>query len=106
MGGGQQDEDDLIEYLLQSPTPNTSPLEDVVRETQNNHPIDLCLSDSNPIHVKTIELGPKRTLKINPPLSAFKEEKLCNMIKEHLDAFAWSYKEMKGVHPSVCNHHI
>ena len=28
------------------------------------------------------------------------------MLKEHLDAFAWSYKEMKGVHPSVCTHHI
>jgi len=28
------------------------------------------------------------------------------MLKEHMDAFAWSYKEMKGVHPSVCTHHI
>ena len=28
------------------------------------------------------------------------------MLREHLDAFAWSYKEMKGVHPSVCTHHI
>ena len=28
------------------------------------------------------------------------------MLRNHLDAFAWSYKEMKGVHPSVCTHHI
>lgn len=106
MGGGQQDEDDLIEHLLQSPTPSTLPLEDVVKETQNNHPIDLCLADSNPLRVKTIEFGPERTLKIKPSLSALQEEKLCNMLKENLEAFTWSYKEMKGVHPSVCTHHI
>ena len=28
------------------------------------------------------------------------------MIRENLDAFAWSYKEMKGLHPLVCTHHI
>ncbi len=45
-------------------------------------------------------------MKINPSLSTFEEEKLCNMLRENLEAFAWSYKEMKGVHPSVCSHHI
>ena len=33
MGGRQQDEDDLIENLIQSPTPSTLPLEEIVRET-------------------------------------------------------------------------
>ena len=28
------------------------------------------------------------------------------MLRDHIDAFSWSYKEMKGVHPSVCTHHI
>lgn len=28
------------------------------------------------------------------------------MLKEHLDAFAWSYQEMNGVYPSVCTHHV
>ena len=28
------------------------------------------------------------------------------MLRENLEAFAWSYKEMNGVHPSVCTHHI
>ena len=88
MGGGQQDEDDLIEHLLQSPTPSTLSLEDVVKETQKNHPIDLYLIDSNLLRVKTIEFGPMRTLKINPLLFVLQEEKLCNMLKEHLDAFA------------------
>lgn len=33
MGGGQQDEDDLIGHILQSPTPSSLPLEEVVKET-------------------------------------------------------------------------
>jgi len=76
MGGGQQDNDDLIEHLLQSPTPSLLPLEEEVRGTQNNHPIDLCLVDSNPLCVKTIEFGLKKTLKINPSLSTLEEENL------------------------------
>eukprot|EP00253_Pinus_taeda_P026388 PITA_26388 len=106
IGGGHPDEDDLIEHLLQSLTPSSLPLEEEVRETQNNHPIDLCLANSNPLHVKTIEFGPEKTLKINPSLSALEEEKLCNILRENLESFAWSYKEMMGVHPSVCTHHI
>ena len=70
IGGGQQDEDDLIEHLLQSPTPSSLPLEGEVSETQNNHPIDLCLANSNPLCVKTIDSSPEKTLKINPSLSA------------------------------------
>ena len=31
IGGGQQDEDDLIEHLLQSPTPSSLPLEEEVK---------------------------------------------------------------------------
>jgi len=33
IGGGQQDEDYLIQHLLQSPTPSSLPLEEEVRET-------------------------------------------------------------------------
>lgn len=33
IGGGQQDEDDLIEHLLQIPNPSSLPLEEEVRET-------------------------------------------------------------------------
>ena len=97
IGGGQQDEDGIIECLLQIPTPSSLPLEEEVRETQNNHQINLCLDDSNPLHVKTIEFGPEKTSKITPSLSALEEEKLWNMLKENLEAFAWIYKEMKWV---------
>jgi len=57
IGGGKQEEDDLIEHLLQSPTPILLSLEEEVKETQNNHQIDLSLANSNPLRVKTIEFG-------------------------------------------------
>jgi len=53
-----------------------------------------------------IEFGSVMTLKINPSLFAHEEKELCVMLREHFDAFSWSYMEMKGVHPSVCTHHI
>ena len=35
--GGQLDEDDLIEHILQNPTPNIMSLEEVVKETKDNN---------------------------------------------------------------------
>jgi len=66
----------IKKHLLQSPTPSSLPLEKEVRETKKYHPIDLCLANSNPLCVKTIEFGPEETLKINPSLSTLEEEKL------------------------------
>jgi len=56
--------------------------------------------------IKNIEFGLERTLKINPSLPTSQEKELCSILRKHIDAFAWSYKEMKGVHPLVCTHHI
>jgi len=106
MGEKEQDEDDMIQNLIQNPPPSVSPLEDTVRETQNNSSTDICATHSTPLHVKSIEFGPKRTMKINPSLSTFEEKELCSLLRKHLDAFTWSYKEMKGVHPSVYTYHI
>jgi len=58
------------------------------------------------LYVKNKEFGPERTLKINSSLSTSKEKELCILLRKNLDAFAWSYKEMKGAHPLVCTHHI
>ena len=58
MGGGQPDEDGLVEHMLQSPTPDTLSLEEVLKETKSNHQIKLCLVDSNCAHVRTIEFFP------------------------------------------------
>ena len=96
----------MIEKLIQNPPPSVSPLEDIVRETQNNPSTDLCVADPTSLCVRNIEFDPKRTLKINPSLSTSQQKELCSLLRKHLDAFAWSYKEMKGVHPSVCTHHI
>jgi len=69
MGGKLQDEDDMIENLIQNPPPSVLPLEDIVREIQNNPLTDLCVVDLTSLCVKNIEFGPERTLKINPSLS-------------------------------------
>ena len=104
--GGPQAEDDLIENLIQNPPPSVLLLEELVEETEANPLVDLCVANPTSLRVKNVEFGPKRTLKINSSLSTSQEKELCSLLENHLDAFAWSYKEMKGVHPSVCTHHI
>lgn len=69
LGGKPQDEDDMNKNLIQNPPPSVSPLEDIVRETQNNTSTDLCVADPTSLSVKNIEFDPERTLKINPSLS-------------------------------------
>ena len=104
--GGPQIEDDLIENLIQNPPPSVLPLEELVEETQSNPLVDLCVADMTSLWVKNVDFGLERTLNINSSLSTSQEKELCSLLKNHLDAFAWSYKEMKGVHPSVYTHHI
>ena len=65
IGGGQPDEDDLIEKILQNQPPNTMSLEELVKKDEDDPWNGLCLADSIPTHVKMIEFGPARTLKIN-----------------------------------------
>jgi len=104
--GGPQTEDDLIETLIQNPAPSALSLEILVEYTQASTLVDLCVTDPTSPRVKNVEFGPERTLKISSSLSPSQEKELYNLLASHLDAFAWSYKEMKGVHPSVCTHHI
>jgi len=40
-------------------------LEELVKKVEDNPWTNLCLADSSPTHVKMIEFGPERTLKIN-----------------------------------------
>lgn len=104
--GDPQTEDDLIENLIRNPLPSVLPLEELVEETQANPLVDLYVVQPTSLRVKNVEFGPKKTLKINSSLSTSQEKELCSLLNNHLDAFAWSYKEMKGVHPLVCTHHI
>jgi len=43
--GGPQTEDDLIENLIQNPSPSVLPLEELVEETQASSLADLCVVD-------------------------------------------------------------
>jgi hypothetical protein len=56
--------------------------------------------------VKTIEIIPAKTLKINNKLTSQQEQKLLDVLKRNIEDFAWDYKDMKGIHPSICTHHI
>ena len=47
-----------------------------------------------------------RTLNINPQLTPAQVKDLISMLKEHKDAFAWKYQDMRGIHPDTCTHHI
>ena len=68
--------------------------------------MDVHLVESTSETTKAIDFCPSRSLKINSNLSGKEEKKLCQLLKENLDAFSWDYKDMKGVHPLVCRHHI
>jgi hypothetical protein len=52
------------------------------------------------------EISPGKFLHINFELDADQQEKLVNVLKEQLGAFAWEYTDMKGIHPDTCIHHI
>jgi len=77
-----------------------------MEDTQASTLEDLCVTNPATSRVKIVEFGPERMLKISSSLSHSQEKELCSLLASHLDPFAWSYKEMKGVHPSVCTHHI
>jgi hypothetical protein len=56
--------------------------------------------------VKTIDINLAKTLKINNKITSQQEQKLLDVLKRNIEAFAWDYKDMKGIHPSICTHHI
>lgn len=53
-----------------------------------------------------MEINPSITLKTSPSLRAKQEEQLFTVLRKHLYAFAWDYKEIKWVHALVCTHYI
>lgn len=88
IGGGKPDEDDLIDQILQNQPPDTMSLDELVKIFEDNPWINLCLANPNPIHVKMMLFGPAKTLKINPSFSSHQEKDLCDILREHLDAFS------------------
>ena len=57
--------------------------------------------------VDLAELGQDpKTVWIATDLESEEETKLISTLKEYKDVFAWSYKDLKGVDPQVCQHTI
>jgi len=54
IGGGKPDEDDLIDQILENQSPNTMPLDDIVKESKGNPWNELCIVDPSPAHVKMV----------------------------------------------------
>jgi len=60
-------------------------------------------------HCQTINLGSsneEKTIQITNRLSPFELATWVKFFKENSQTFAWSYKDLKGVSPSICQHHI
>jgi len=56
--------------------------------------------------VKTVEITHSKTLKINTKLNVQQEYKLLVMLKRNIASFAWDYKDIRCIHPSIFIHHI
>jgi hypothetical protein len=108
------DEDTFLENFLQNQYPTDVKIEGINDEnryetsTENKTKLwtDFFTADIEDPSVKTIEISPAKTLKINNKLTSQQEQKLLDVLKRNIEAFAWDYKDMKGIHPSICTHHI
>ena len=68
------------------------------------------ISYEGPEDAKKIDLaGPNEDAKpvyIAMDLELTKEQRLVEILQEFRDVFAWSYKDLKGVDPTICQHTI
>jgi hypothetical protein len=108
------DEDTFLENFLQNQYPTNVKIEGINDENRSETStenkiklwIDLFTTDIEDPSVKTIEISPAKTLKIINKLTSRQEQKLLDVLKINIEGFAWDYKDMKGIHPSLCTHHI
>ena len=72
--------------------------------------IEAGMSFDNQEEAKKIDLAApgeqERPVYISADLSADEEKELVELLQEYKDMFAWSYKDLKGVDPKVCQHTI
>ena len=45
-------------------------------------------------------------MKIGSPLFTDERDRLIHLLRSYLDVFAWSYKDMLGLDPSIVQHHL
>lgn len=53
-----------------------------------------------------VEIILGKSLHISSDLDSCQQEQLVTLLRDHLDAFAWSYEDMKGIPPETFTHHI
>ena len=56
--------------------------------------------------VQKVTLAEGNSVLIGNQLNEEQVQKATEMLKRHRDAFAWSYKDVKGVLPTFCQHYI
>ena len=58
---------------------------------------------------QTVDLGTvdePRELRIGATLFAYERDSLLKLLRSYLDVFAWSYKGMPGLDPSIVQQHL
>jgi hypothetical protein len=108
------DEDIFISNFLQNQYPVDVRIEGINDEIEFEIYVDkktelwveLFRTETKNYVIKTIEIIPSKTLKINTKLTHQQEQKLLVVLKRNIETFAWDYKDMKCIHPSICAHHI
>ena len=53
-----------------------------------------------------IEVRPGKSLIINARLSQYQQDQLVHVLQAQFGAFAWTYMDMRGIHPDTCIYHI
>ena len=59
--------------------------------------------------LETVDLGTAdqpREMRIGTTLSTDERDSLLRLLRSYLDVFAWSYKDMPGLDPSIIQHHL
>ena len=53
-----------------------------------------------------VEISPGKSLYINPRLDSKQQTQLIQILQKQSGEFTWEYKDMHGIHPNTCIHHI
>ena len=81
-----------------------------MEKPQRTKPSQLGESYDGPEDAKQVDLAEPgeepKPVYIATDLTPEEEELLIDTLKEYKDVFAWSYKDLKGVDPKICQHTI
>ena len=69
-----------------------------------DHGVLLAIGDTEVVDVGTV--NQPRELKIRVDLSIDERDGLIQLLKSYLNVFAWSYKDMPGLDPSIVQHRL